>query len=254
MMQGDGVSQVRVEGRELPPYAEHCPAFHLREGEVYFRVDFHDETLLVPRLEPVVFIGRDLAIGDSGMLYLQDLDSYSEGARFGTAAPLEPIFTRSLEQQSSGVYEYERAVDELLRCSLRRQKGMSARGRIAMRFEARDLKPYAEPMVPRALSVDAIYFSVQFVDDEMLIPELEPLVFIGRNLGVDDQGLLYFQDAGSYRQGRRFESGDTDDAVFYAQTDDEIKHIFEYERALDVLLTCALKRRQSLGEPKRNPS
>ena len=116
-----------------------------------------------------------------------------------------------------------------------------------MRFEGRELKSYAEPMASSALRVGAIYFSVQFIDEEMLIPELEPLVFVGRDLAPDDRGTLYFQDAGSYRQGIRFESAETDDAAFYAQGEDEINHIFEYEQALDLLLACSMRRKNRHG-------
>ena len=75
-----------------------------------------------------------------------------------------------------------------------------------MRFEERELKPYAEPVVSDDLRVGSIYFYVQFVDDEMLIPVVEPLVFVGTDLTADDQGTFYFQDVESYRQGVRFES------------------------------------------------
>jgi hypothetical protein len=120
-------------------------------------------------------------------------------------------------------------------------------GVFLMRFEARELKPYAEPVASSDLQVGAIYFSVQFVDDQMLIPELDPLVFIGRDLSPGDHGTLYFQDAGSYRQGIKFESTETEDAAFYAQGESEINHIFDYERALDLLLTCSIRRNKRRG-------
>lgn len=116
-----------------------------------------------------------------------------------------------------------------------------------MHFERRELKSHAEPVSAAEVEVEATYFSVQFIDGEMLVPELEALVFIGRDLAPDDQGILYFQDAGSYREGIRFESAETSNAVFYAQRDNEINHIFEYERALDVLLACSLRRREQQG-------
>lgn len=75
-----------------------------------------------------------------------------------------------------------------------------------MRFEARDLKDYAEPVSLKALRINGVYFSVQFLDEEMLIPILNPLIFLGRNLCKGDHGLLDFQDFDSYRQGVRLRS------------------------------------------------
>jgi hypothetical protein len=83
-----------------------------------------------------------------------------------------------------------------------------------MHFEARELKSHAEPVSPAELQVGATYFSIQFVDSEMMIPELEALVFIGRELVPDHEASLYFQDAESYGKGIRFESVETGDAVF----------------------------------------
>jgi hypothetical protein len=52
----------------------------------------------------------NLAVGDSGMLYFQDMDSYSQGSRFGVPAGVEPTVVRVLEHQSSSVFEYEKAL------------------------------------------------------------------------------------------------------------------------------------------------
>ncbi|MGB0037072.1 MAG: hypothetical protein WBP79_16515 [Candidatus Acidiferrales bacterium] len=111
-----------------------------------------------------------------------------------------------------------------------------------MRFEERELKPYAETVPPDGLEVGTVYFAVNFIDDEMLIPIVEPKVFIGRNLNPEQGDYLYFQDIDSYRQGVRFEAGtQTSEARFETGTE---RHIFEYERALDVLMRCALRRRK----------
>ena len=114
---------IRFEARELPANSEHYPASRLRDGEVYFRVSFCDQDLLIPQLEPLVFIGRDLGVDDTdiGFLYFQDVRSYSNGTRFGTPSDDEPMFERFLESQSSGVFDYENALNALLRCSLRRR-------------------------------------------------------------------------------------------------------------------------------------
>lgn len=51
-----------------------------------------------------------------------------------------------------------------------------------LRFEARALRSYAEPVSPGELKEGEVYFSLQFVDEEMLVPVMETWVFVGRNL------------------------------------------------------------------------
>ena len=115
-----------------------------------------------------------------------------------------------------------------------------------MRFEERELKPYAEPISAVDLREGAIYFSVTYVDDEMLIPTMETLVFIGINLDAGDSGRVYFQDVNSYSSGIRYESATDDDhAHFTSGSDKEVKHIFQYEHALEALMACSLRRRKA---------
>jgi len=52
--------------------------------------------------------------------------------------------------------------------------------------------------------VGRVYFRVSVLDEDAVIPELVPLVFIGRNLDADEPG-LYFQDVDSYLTGERYE-------------------------------------------------
>jgi hypothetical protein len=112
-----------------------------------------------------------------------------------------------------------------------------------MRFESRELKPYAEPVSASALKEGSVYFSVNFVDEEMLIPVMEPVVFIGRNLAPNDAGRVYFQDIDSYRRGVRYSTAmEEDEPVFHSGSEDSMSHVFEFERALDVLMKCSLRR------------
>src|SRR5215472_13336451 len=116
-------------------------------------------------------------------------------------------------------------------------------------FEGRQLKPYAEPIVPEELREEEVYFSLQFVDEEMLVPILAPLVFVGRNLAEGDVDLMYFQDYESFGHGLRYSSADADElAEFHVFGPKDISHIFEYEHALDELMRCALRRRKSCGQ------
>jgi hypothetical protein len=170
------------------------------------------------------------------------------------------------ENRIGHIFEYERALNVLLYCSLRRRKPARAQagGPIApktdsmsMKFEEREIKPYGEPVTSEQLEEGRIYFSWNYLDDDMLIPVLQPFVFVGRNLREGDSHQAYFQGAESYQQGMRIGSGpdghaDRIDSVpdgyadFFVGSENELGHIYEYERALDRLLHCALRRRKRL--------
>jgi len=112
-----------------------------------------------------------------------------------------------------------------------------------MRFKARELKDYAEPVTAGVLKKGTVYFSVQFQDSDLQIPTVVPLIFLGKNLVPGRTDRYYFQTFESYRQGVRYNTATKrDQSSFQVATEVSMKHIFEYERALDVLLSCALKR------------
>ena len=108
-----------------------------------------------------------------------------------------------------------------------------------MRFEERELKPYAEVVSATELREGSTYFSVTFVDDDMCTPVMQTLVFVEKING----GLLQFQDVESYRRGVRYDSATVDDhATFFQCSEEHLNNIFEYEHALDVLAGDRLER------------
>jgi len=109
-------------------------------------------------------------------------------------------------------------------------------------FEGRDLPDYAEPVSASYLREGQIYFAVTYVDNEMLVPVMETIVFIGRNLEPDDLDQVYFQDIWSHREGVSYSESDDGRATFQCGAEAEIGHIFEYEHALEELMRCALRR------------
>jgi hypothetical protein len=115
------MSTVRFEAREIPEFAEYVTPSELTIGETYFSVQYADENLLTPKLSAYVFLGRDLRQRDAGKLYFQDYASYMQGFRFDVPHPDRDIEIQCfLESQYSGVYDYEHALNELMKCSLRR--------------------------------------------------------------------------------------------------------------------------------------
>jgi len=119
------------------------------------------------------------------------------------------------------------------------------------RFEARDLPERAEFVESRDLRKGAVYFRVSFVDDDGVVPLLEPLVFIGRDLEEPGEGRVYFQDGGSFLAGERAYSEDgqqeengVSSAVAYAFPENA-GCVYEYERALEALMRCSLRRAET---------
>ena len=114
----------------------------------------------------------------------------------------------------------------------------------------RELKPYAEPVVPEELREEEVYFSLQFADEELLIPILSPLVFVGRNLAEGDVDLMYFQDYESFGNGLRYSPTAADESTeFHVFGPKDINHIFDYEHALDGLNEmCAQAQAENGGQ------
>jgi hypothetical protein len=124
------------------------------------------------------------------------------------------------------------------------QRAHSYEEEIALYFDGRELTPFAEPVSSTELQEGAVYFAVNYVDDEMLIPVIGTLVFVGRDLEPDDVGTVYFQDVESYREGVRYGQNSQDEwAEFQTGSENEIGHIFNYEQALDELMRCSLNRK-----------
>jgi hypothetical protein len=127
-----------------------------------------------------------------------------------------------------------------------------------MRFESRDLKPYGDYVRSVDLIEGHVYFRIGYLDKEMLVPEMIPLVFIGRELDAGDHR-LYFQDAASYLGGQRYPQegwvtveadseppkiGPAGHAGWFETMEDrEFSGVFEFEQGLNELLSCSLRRR-----------
>jgi hypothetical protein len=116
-----------------------------------------------------------------------------------------------------------------------------------MQLQSRQLKPYAEPISAGDLREGEVYFAVNYVDNDMLTPVMETVVFIGSNLEPNDVGQAYFQDVESYREGVPYSwnADQNGSASFSCGSETELNHFFKYEQALDELLRCWIRRREA---------
>ena len=132
-----------------------------------------------------------------------------------------------------------------------------------MQFPGRDLPAFPERVKSDDLVIGEVYFSVHYLDDQLLIPELRALVFAGRDLSPEDitagTHRLYFQDHASYTRGDRWGMDhpplDGSSEVerieqflsrgwFESVEDTGTSDVYVFESALDVLLRCLLHRRE----------
>lgn len=113
-----------------------------------------------------------------------------------------------------------------------------------MKFEAREIESYADPVLAHELQKGNIYFMLNFIDNKMLVPQMNTIVFIGKNLQKDDSDACYFQDISSYEDGVRYENAGEDSyAEFYQCPTDGLSGIYDFEKALEILMYCSMRRR-----------
>ena len=82
-----------------------------------------------------------------------------------------------------------------------------------MRFEARELAPYAKPVKASDLIRGETYFIVTFADERMLVPEMKPVIFVGVDLAEEGENQLYFQDYGDYHREDAHSGATQDDRL-----------------------------------------
>jgi hypothetical protein len=166
--------------RELTPYAESVSADHLRQGSVYFSVHYVDDKLLIPLMDTLVFIGKDLESGDSGQVYFQDVESYRSGVRYGQAAEgVAAQFFSGSENEVGHLFEYQQALEELMRCSLRRQE----LGSIEVEQERE-----VAVLVPERITEEATAQSLRFDDASLQARFVEELRKTGLTFEISSDG------------------------------------------------------------------
>jgi hypothetical protein len=112
-------------------------------------------------------------------------------------------------------------------------------------FKEREIAVYAEPVSAADLKLRETYFCVSFDDEEMFVPTLEPLVFIGSAVEGGTEGFSYFQDFASYRAGHRIGSAEPDSIVVQGFQTASLGNIFDYEHALNLLLLTSIRRQKA---------
>ncbi len=121
-----------------------------------------------------------------------------------------------------------------------------------MHFEARELTTYASPVHTGDLVVGEYYFQLTFIDDDMCIPSMNTVVYIGQDIMPGDARQFYFQDADSYVDGMRISDGDNSGITLHCCDENSLNNVFEFEHALEGLMRCSLRRKNDKPAGKRS--
>jgi len=118
-----------------------------------------------------------------------------------------------------------------------------------MHFAGRNLKPYSEPVTPEDLEEGSVYFCVTFADEDMLVPVVETVVYVGTSLSSDPAEdklahTVYFQDIDSYQQENVSGRASEAKGKIFEYSLNELNNIYTFDHALDLLLACSVRRAQ----------
>jgi hypothetical protein len=113
---------IYFEGREIPSYGEPISEYELKDNSIYYIVNFVDEEMIIPTMDTVVFIGKNLEDDEVDSYYFQDIDSYNDGVKYipGNNDSYGEFFVCS-KKELNGVYDFEHALERLMHCFLRQQ-------------------------------------------------------------------------------------------------------------------------------------
>lgn len=114
-----------------------------------------------------------------------------------------------------------------------------------MRFEGREINELIEPVAADDLREAGVYFQLKDFDSDCFLLEVTPWVYLGRDLDEEDDGVLYFQDACSHRDGVRMSDRTRRDEVTFQLARVESQNVmYEFEKALEQLMWCSTRRRK----------
>jgi hypothetical protein len=112
-------TQMKFEARDLKPYIESVDRQDLVIGNEYYSIFYTDNKMLVPNVYTVVYVGKNFQSSDEDEYYFQDFDSFSAGARYSDATE-DSQATFHIGDFVDSILNFEQMLDELMRCSLRR--------------------------------------------------------------------------------------------------------------------------------------
>lgn len=107
---------------DLKPYAEPIVESQLRQGEIYFMLNYFDNHMLVPDMKTLIFLGKNVTGNDDSLLYFQDLNSYIGIGPYPQNTPGKGNIFQCSGDQLNSIFFLEKAMDELRRCTARREK------------------------------------------------------------------------------------------------------------------------------------
>lgn len=105
-----------------------------------------------------------------------------------------------------------------------------------------NLSAYIDPVDVSELEEEEIYFMLSYVDDNLFVPQIRTLIFLGRDVAEEKEGLLYFQDVDSYIRLGRYPNSSNGSGEIYICADDQLACFFTLANAVLALKNCVERR------------
>lgn len=117
---------IHFNERELPVAAYPVNLNQLVTGKAYYQItyDGDDKDMEAPLVLSMVFIGMNIDDDETDTVYFQDALSYDFGIRLSDD-PESGTFMlfRCTPDGLGAIFEFDQALDEMMKCSIRRQRG-----------------------------------------------------------------------------------------------------------------------------------
>jgi hypothetical protein len=159
-------------------YSEPIDLSELKQGNLYFMLNYFDEEVLIPELQTLVFLGREVTGEKNSLLYFQDIESYTTRGPYPNSADRPGDFFDCTDDQLGCIFRLDKAVLELQHCMRRREKMMPKGDR---QLSGRTLQKPRFPAAPAHLNIFPRWAPI------LATHHRDAAVFVERIAGETDQ-------------------------------------------------------------------
>ena len=109
--------------------------------------------------------------------------------------------------------------------------------------EFEKVKPYSTPVLAERLVRGSAYYILSYFDDDLTIPEIRTIVYIGKNVDDVEDGMFYFQNFESYFRLGSYPNHRHGDGEVFRFPETGLATVFELPEVVNSLKSCIRRSR-----------